>query len=112
MIPCQALPKLSSIGFQKAIWNLLNLKKLDIGGGIIHGNAADFRVDKSSKIILGHLSRPLNRSEKEIGSGAPFGTVDTIIPRFSKIIFSRCANDYLTTYFPNATQYQIASLLE
>ena len=32
------------------------IKKVDIGGGLIHGEAADFRSDRSGKIILAHTS--------------------------------------------------------
>ncbi|MBF0445503.1 MAG: cyclic nucleotide-binding domain-containing protein [Magnetococcales bacterium] len=98
--------------FERVMSNYLlpvDLKKIDAGGGFIHGDAADFRGDKSKKKILGHLDRPLNRIEKEIGSGAPFGTIDTLIPGFQNHYW-RCANDYLTSYFPNAMPYQIRSL--
>ena len=87
-----------------------DLKKLDVGGGLIHGDAEDFRQDKSTKIILGHLSRSLNRDEKEIGSGAPFGTIDTLIPDYQNYYW-RYANDYLSSYFPSALPYQIKILL-
>ncbi|MBF0610948.1 MAG: cyclic nucleotide-binding domain-containing protein [Magnetococcales bacterium] len=57
-----------------------NLKKLDIGGGMIHGRAEDFRDDPSTSISLAHISRKLNDVEKEIGSATPFGAVDVLIP--------------------------------
>ena len=37
-----------------------NLKKIDIGGGLIHGKAEDFKDDLSDKIILSHTSLKLN----------------------------------------------------
>jgi hemerythrin len=87
-----------------------DLKKIDVGGGIIHGDAKDFSNDSSKKIILGHLARPLDRTEKEIGSGAPFGTLDTLIPDFQNHFWRR-ANDYISNYFPDAEPYQIKILL-
>ncbi|MBF0382385.1 MAG: bacteriohemerythrin [Magnetococcales bacterium] len=104
---------ISKSEFQRVMSNYLepvDLKKIDVGGGFIHGEAADFRIDKSVKKILGHLDRPLNRIEKEIGAGAPFGTVDTLIPDYQNH-FRHCANEYLLSYFPSAMAYQIRSLL-
>ncbi len=57
-----------------------DVKKIDIGGGMIHGMVEDFRADTSGKIVLAHIARDLTVAEKEIGSGAPFGAVDVIIP--------------------------------
>ncbi|BBD09280.1 bacteriohemerythrin [Desulfovibrio ferrophilus] len=57
----------------------VDVKKLDIGGGLIHGEAQDFSQDNSGKIILSHTARPLNDTEREIGSGASFGMVDRLI---------------------------------
>jgi hemerythrin len=57
-----------------------DLKKIDIGGGMIHGHAEDFREDQSRKIILSHTDSELKDSEKEIGSSASFGMQDVLIP--------------------------------
>ncbi len=86
------------------------LKKLDIGGGLIHGNAEDFAQDRSTKIVLAHLARYLTDSEKEIGSSAPFGIVDTLIPTRQEYAW-RDANSYLRSYFPTAPVHDIRSLL-
>lgn len=56
-----------------------DIKKVDNGGGMIHGKAEDFTNDKSGKIIFAHTARPLNEDERLIGSGAPFGTEDVLI---------------------------------
>lgn len=76
-----------------------DLKKLDIGGGMIHGDAEDFAKDRSRKIVLAHTSLPLTGRQKEIGSGAPFGTVDVLIPAHQDYVRSY-AFHRLTEYFP------------
>lgn len=76
-----------------------DLKKLDIGGGMIHGDAEDFSRDKSGKILLAHTALPLTNRQKEIGSGAPFGTVDVLIPAHQDYVRSY-AYHYLNSYFP------------
>ncbi len=87
-----------------------NVKKIDVGGGLIHGNAEDFRKDSSAKIILAHTSKVLTPRMKEIGSGAPFGTVDVLVyddQDYLKI----GAHNFLSTYFPLVPPNQLRLLL-
>ena len=56
-----------------------DVKKLDIGGGMIHGQAEDFRHDPSTRLALAHTARELTDAEKEIGSAARFGSLDVLI---------------------------------
>ena len=76
-----------------------NVKKIDIGGGMIHGMAKDFEEDGSKKIILSHINRDLSHEEKEIGERASFGMIDVLIPSNSNPMFSY-AERYLKNYFP------------
>lgn len=57
----------------------VNLKKIDVGGGMIHGDARDFRCDTSDRILLAHRAGDLTPEEKEIGSSAAFGTIDVLV---------------------------------
>ncbi len=88
----------------------VDLKKIDIGGGMIHGDALDYKGDGTQKIMLAHLARGLNADEKQIGSFASFGNVDSLVETnydFSK----HYAYRYLKFYFPNLPDYEIFSLL-
>lgn len=87
-----------------------DLKKLDVGGGMIHGEAQDFREDVSQKIILSHRPGPLSPSERVIGSGAPFGTVDVMIPAHQQFL-RRDARTYLASYFPQLDDHDLGPLL-
>ncbi len=87
-----------------------DLKKLDIGGGLIHGAAEDFRGDESEKIVLAHVARDLTDEEKEIGSGAAFGMTDTLVASHQDYIRRR-AESYLSSYFPEVPLYEIDVLL-
>ncbi|MBP7651986.1 bacteriohemerythrin [Candidatus Dependentiae bacterium] len=87
-----------------------DLKKVDIGGGLIHGNALDFKSDSSKKIILAHTSLELNSSQKEIGSSASFGMIDSLIDNYSE--YDRLqAYRYLVAIFPDVEKYKIDILL-
>lgn len=87
-----------------------NLKKIDIGGGMIHGIAEDYRKDESKKIVLAHTHKPLTFKEREIGSSAAFGMIDTLIPASHDYLFD-FASKYLQFYFPSAPQHEVNYLL-
>jgi hemerythrin len=86
------------------------LKKIDIGGGMIHGNAEDFKNDTSDKIVLAHQAKRLSNRQKEIGSSAPFGTTDVLIADLSDNS-RRFGFEFLKNYFPTMERYLLRSLL-
>ncbi len=88
----------------------VNLKKIDIGGGLIHGRAEDFRSDRTERIILAHTAVPLTAQQKEIGSSAPFGIVDVLIPDYSDLT-RQIASDFLESYFPSVPSHHLKILL-
>jgi len=88
----------------------LDIKKIDIGGGMIHGVAEDFRQDTTQKIIMSHTSKELTYQQKEIGSGAPFGMVDVLIPSHQDYV-RRHALRFFKSYFPGAPSDQLGMLL-
>lgn len=87
-----------------------DLKKIDIGGGMIHGCAEDFAGDRSSRLLLAHTSRDLTQSERRIGSGAPFGTLDVMIPGEQNFLL-RDASEFLKSYFPTVPVERLHMLL-
>lgn len=87
-----------------------DLKKIDIGGGMIHGNAADFADDPSPRLLLAHTSRDLTQVERRIGSGAPFGTLDVMIPGQQNFLL-RDASELLKSYFPSVPVERLHMLL-
>lgn len=87
-----------------------NVKKIDIGGGLIHGAAADFHGDASDRLVLAHTHRLLTGQERAIGSGAPFGTVDVLIEGATDQL-RRNAFDYLREYFPTVQMHWIRHLM-
>jgi len=88
----------------------VDLKKIDIGGGMIHGEAEDFKDDRSDKIVLAHRSEPLTNFQKEIGSSAPFGIADSLVPDTSGNL-RRFAFEFLRNYFQDLDRHYLRSLL-
>lgn len=87
-----------------------DIKKIDIGGGMIHGDAQDFRADASHRILLAHRATDLTPVEKEIGSSAMFGTVDTLIPSESDSL-RRKAFGYLEAHLPGVPTHYTRLLI-
>jgi len=106
-------PGMSSVYFEQIKRQYLtktNLKKLDVGGGHVHGTALDFKGDQSDKIILAHTASDLTSLQKEIGSGAPLGTTDVLIPAYQDYVW-KYAYQYLKSYFPCIPDHQINMLI-
>ncbi|MEO5341401.1 MAG: response regulator [Magnetococcus sp. MYC-9] len=87
-----------------------DLKKLDIGGGMIHGVAEDFRNDPSDRLILAHIGRKLTAEEMEIGSESSFGALDVLIAGEQHYLHQR-AFGCLRALFPEVKTSQIRMLL-
>ena len=87
-----------------------DLKKVDIGAGLIHGQAKDFKGDKSEEIILAHTSTSLSLQQKEIGSERSFGTVDILISTPQDYL-RRQAYKFLLEFFPKVHLKRLQVLL-
>lgn len=87
-----------------------DLKKIDIGGGLIHGDAKDFREDASTRILLAHRASELTPEEKEIGSSAAFGTVDVLVEGQSEGL-RRHAFAYLQANLPGVSLHDLRMLI-
>ncbi len=96
------------------VWNdyliPVQVKKIDIGGGIIHGKAKDFKNDKSDKIILAHTAHKLSEEEQLIGCGVTFGSTDVLIEGHEDYSLE-FGGSYLKGYYPNVEDGEIHMLL-
>jgi hemerythrin len=88
----------------------VDIKKIDAGGGMIHGDARDFRTDRSKRILLAHRAGDLAATEKEIGSSAAFGTTDVLIGGQSEGL-RRQAFSYLEAHLPGVPLHELRMLL-
>ena len=88
----------------------VQLKKIDIGGGLIHGKAEDFIDDTSEKIILSHTAQELTNQQKVTGSAVSFGATDVLIPGNSDYSM-RTAHGFLRGYYSGVEDSDINMLL-
>jgi hemerythrin len=86
-----------------------DLKKVDVGGGMIHGDAADFERDASGLLLLSHTSPPLSGRMPAFGSVAEFGDETVLIPSTADYASARGA-EFLRAYFPTAPKGELALL--
>ena len=93
--------------FLHELFEPADVKKVDAGGGIIHGKAGDFQADGSRKVIFSHLSAPPKEEDLEFGSTAAFGLSDVLIPVHHRTYLLRSAYRYLRTYFPGAPGHEL-----
>ena len=86
------------------------VKKIDAGGGLIHGEPLDFADDTSEKIILAHRAGRFSPEQLEIGSNAVFGAVEVLIPSSQDYLRQRAAG-HLARMFPDASPAELNGLL-
>ncbi|TVR69305.1 MAG: MBL fold metallo-hydrolase [Spirochaetaceae bacterium] len=84
----------------------VDIKKIDAGGGMIHGDAEDFRHDQSGRIVVSHRSKPLTPREKEIGADTAFGMQDILI-KASNSARKPMIKAHLRHNFPDVPEYDI-----
>ena len=88
----------------------VQVKKIDIGASEIHGNAEDFERDDSDRLILAHTKKPLTDRQKEIGSSAPFGTIDLLIADHTDY-YSEAAYSFLANHLVGISEKNLRKLL-
>ncbi len=88
-----------------------DIKKVDVGGGMVHGESSDFREDLSRKLILSHLDRKLRDEERQIGDSVDFGSQDILISSEDDYVRQQGFN-ILNTYFPEMSPSDLKTLFK
>jgi hemerythrin len=96
------LSRAQSAAFVQTLLSPANVKKVDVGGGLIHGRAEDFAGDASGAIYLSHASAALTPEQKKIGFCASFGQQDVLVSATGNYL-EQDARRFLESYFPSAT---------
>lgn len=113
MLKTEDKPGISQAFFDKVMEDYhlpATLKKIDVGGGLIHGRAEDFSGDQSGRLLLSHTEKPLSERELGIGTGRSFGATDVLIEA-NQDYDRRTAFEHLRDYFPGAPHPEISMLL-
>jgi len=78
----------------------VDLKKLDVGGGAIHGHIEDYYDDPSSKLVMAHTDNELSVNDPRFVN-AKFGDTDYLIDDDSFDFLKIKSFEYLKKYFNN-----------
>ena len=105
-----ALSEASRAAFTEELLQPVDVKKIDVGGGLIHGSEEDFASDASAKLILSHGYAALHGTPRGTGKIASFGDVDTLFSGLSTDFYTRRAFLYLASLFPDAPAADIEAL--
>ena len=89
-----------------------DLKKIDVGGGAIHGSLHDFDGDQSVKIILSHTENPKVLPKSRRSQTAQFGDADVLMRDPSFSFYSGKALEYLHNYFHELSANQLQPFLD
>ena len=105
-----ALSAASREAFARDVLAPVDLKKIDVGGGLIHGSAGDFAVDKSRRIVLSHGILSVPAALASIATTVSFGDVDVLFAGGTKEYLLRTARSSLASWFPGATAAELEPL--
>ena len=105
-----ALSEAGRATFAREALAAVNLKKIDVGGGLIHGNAIDFASDASDKILLSHGIASIPDPLKGVAMTASFGDADVLLPGGAAEYLLGVARASLAARIPGLTAAEIEPL--
>jgi hemerythrin len=105
-----AFPEPSRAEFIGELTAPADVKKIDVGGGLIHGASADFAADSSKRILLSHGASSIPSGFPRAASIAAFGETDVLIPGDATEYRLRTARSCLSSWFPGCSAGEIDAL--
>ncbi|MCK5277354.1 MAG: MBL fold metallo-hydrolase, partial [Cyclobacteriaceae bacterium] len=84
----------------------VDLKKIDVGGGPIHGHLSDYANDNSDLVVLAHTSAPLE-SDRENLINVSFGDTHTLIQKENFNLLKTKSLRFIKHYFNTLDDEQI-----
>ena len=88
----------------------VDLKKIDVGGGPIHGHLSDYANDNSDLVVLAHTSAPLE-SDRENLINVSFGDTHTLIQKENFNLLKTKSLRFIKHYFNTLDDEQIDLLV-
>lgn len=87
----------------------VNLKKLDVGGGLIHGHLSDYANDQSDSLVMAHTTNEITGPDSRFRN-AEFGSTDHLIQPSYFNLYRIRAKLYLSHYSSYLTGKDIDTL--
>jgi hemerythrin len=95
---------------RKSYLATVTLKKLDVGGGIIHGHLSDYKDDKSGKFLMAHTTHEVTGPDHRFVN-AQFGDTDHLMDIAGFDFFTEITKDYLKNYFRHLSNEDLEHLI-
>lgn len=76
----------------------VNLKKIDVGGGLIHGHISDYALDNSDVLVIAHNSAPVTANKDNL-INVSFGDTHTLICQKNFNLLRIKSRKYIKQYF-------------
>ena len=87
----------------------VDLKKLDVGGGAIHGHLSDYEEDNSKKLVMAHTDMEIYQENHRF-CNASFGDIDHLVVDEDFNSFKSRAKDFLSCYLYTVDEFDIDRL--
>ncbi len=95
---------------KEAYLSKVDLKKIDVGGGLIHGNLSDYAKDNSGLLVMAHTDGFPNSEQSNI-INVNFGETHVLIHHEDFSIWKKRAIEFLRVYFPMLNKAHIEELI-
>ena len=89
-----------------------DVKKVDVGGGLIHGVKNDYQKDTSKKIVFSHSHQPQVLETGIISQRSCFGELDVLSPGDSQDLMAKRFSQTLTQHFPSLAPGPVDEILK
>ena len=91
---------------EKSYLSKVDLKKIDVGGGVIHGHLSDYAHDESDLIVIAHTSKELLAGQEKF-INVDFGKTHILIEDKDQSFFKIKSRTYLKNYFDMVEEEEI-----
>lgn len=89
----------------------VDLKKIDVGGGLIHGHISDYNDDQSNLLVMAHTSSEIKKPEDNF-INVEFGDSHTLIENSEFDFFTTKSILYWKNYFDGLNEKELALLTD
>lgn len=89
----------------------VNLKKIDVGGGLIHGHLSDYETDESDVLVMSHTTSPLKSDGKKLVN-VNFGDMHSLIQKDEFDLLHIKSLKFVKQYFNTLDDVELQLLTE
>ncbi len=89
----------------------VNLKKIDVGGGIVHGHLTDYDSDSSDVLVVAHTTAPVETNKENL-INVEFGDAHTLIRNDEFDFLKAKSTSFIRQYFDTIGENELSLLVQ